>query len=178
MTQEPYQQIYEKYFIQKLFTQMCSLCTKAAESCFLSPPSLRDVSTLGPLPGLCHKFWGCLWAAASEGGAFSTTVSYATAKKPYSQVPPPSRVDRHPLSLPSLLQTPQAHSKSLVLPLAAGFSRTDQPCKPWTFLPSPTSSIVSKVGDREARERRLGPDGGNGIRGQGNEEHECGQHYT
>ncbi|KAG5203155.1 hypothetical protein JEQ12_002738 [Ovis aries] len=90
-------------------------------------------------------------------GPSQTTVSYATAKKPYSKFPLPAEWTAIRF-YPSLLQTPQAHSKSLVLPLAAGFFQDRGSTLQALDLspPPPTSSIVSKVGDREARKEGWG----------------------
>lgn len=97
-----------------------------------------------------------------QEGPSQTTVSYATAKRPYSKFPLPAEWTAISF-YPSLLQTPRAHSKSLVLPLAAGFFQERGSTLQALDLspPPPTSSIVSKVGDRG--KERLGPDGGNGI---------------
>ena len=50
MTQEPYQQIYKKK--KKLYSKTLHKCVayvqSTKESCFLSPPSLRNVSTWDP----------------------------------------------------------------------------------------------------------------------------------
>lgn len=156
---------------------MCSLCTKYKRILLLVPTSLERCFNLGPLPG-CQLPWGCLWAAASEGGAFSDHSQLCNCKEALFQVPPPSRVDAISF-YPSLLQTPQAHIKSLVLPLAAGFFQergsTLQALD--LFPPPPTSSTVSKVADREARKEAWGQMEGMGL-GSGNEEQECGQqHY-
>ena len=111
-------------------------------------------------------------------GPSQTTVSYATSKRPYSKFPLPAEWTAISF-YPSLLQTPQAHIKSLVLPLAAGFFQergsTLQALD--LFPPPPTSSKLSKVADREVRKEAWGQVEGMGL-GSGNEEQECGQqHY-
>lgn len=138
MTQEPYQQIYEKkYFIQKLFTQMCSLCTKYKRILLVST-FLERCFNLGPFQDSgCQLPWGCsVGGVLQREGPSQTTVSYATAKKPYSNSPP-SRVDCHPLlPLPSPDSTGAA--SRWCCPLLQVFpGQGINPCKPWTSSPSP-----------------------------------------
>ena len=110
-------------------------------------------------------------------GPSQTTVSYATAKRPYSKFPLPAEWTAISF-YPSLLQTPRAHSKSLGLPLAAGFfQERGSTLRPGPLSPSP-NFFHSEQGWRQ-RQGKAGARWREWDWGRGNEEQECGQqHYT
>lgn len=166
MTQEPYQQIYEKkYFIQKLFTQMCSLCTKYKRILLLVSTFLERCFNLGPFPGLgCQLPWGCLWAAASEGGAFSDHSQLCNCEEALFQVPPPSRAERHQLLPLSPPDSTGAHQVAGAASCCRFFPGEGiNPASPGPLSPSPNFFHSEQGWRQRGKERRLGPDGGNGI---------------
>lgn len=176
MTQEPFQQIYEKrYFIQKHCLHKCVAFVQMLPI----PTFLERRFNLGLTPSAVSCPW--LRVAASEGGAcevgseaFADHSQLCSCDEAYSRFYLPAEWASS--SFYPSLQTPQVRCKPLVLPLAGFFQEGfgDQQCKSWAScsphprpvpppLPTPTSSI-SKQGCRQrGEERRLGPDGGKGI---------------
>lgn len=140
MTQEPYQQIYEKkYFIQKLFTQMCSLCTKYKRILLLVSTFLERCFNLGPLPGL----WLSAALGLPVGGSFrgrGLLRPQSVMQLRRSPIPSsPSQQSGPPSAFTPLSSRLHRRTASRwCCPLLQVFSRTgDQPCKPWTSLPLP-----------------------------------------
>lgn len=156
---------------------MCSLCTKYKRILLLVSTFLERCFNLGPLQDSgCQLPWGCLWAAASEGGAFSDHSQLCNCKEALFQVPPPSRVDRHPLLPLSPPDSTGAQQVAGAAPCCRFFPGQDQPlCHP-DLSPSP-NFFHSEQGWRQRQGKKAGARWRKWDWGQGNE-HECGQqHY-
>lgn len=134
-TQEPYQQIYKKKKKKILFKNCLHKCVayvqSTKESCFLSPPPLRDVSTWDPFQAVSCPGAACGRQLQREGPS-QTTVSYATAKRPYSKFPLPAEWTPSAFTPPSSRLHGRTLSRWCCLLLQVFSRRGDQHCKLWT----------------------------------------------
>ena len=142
---------------------MCSLCTKYKRLLLLVPTFLERCFNLGPLPELRLSAALGLPVGGSFGGrGLLRPQSVMQPRRgpipssPSQQSGPPSA-----FTPPSSRLHGRTASRWGCLLLQVFSRRGDQPCALDLSPPPPTSSIVSKVGDRG--KERLGPDGGNGI---------------
>lgn len=129
---------------------MCSLCTKYKRILLLVSTFLERCFNLGPLPGLwLSAALGLPVGGSFRGGPSQTPQSVMQLQEAYSKFPLPAEWTAIRF-YPSLLQTPQAHSKSLVLPLAAGFpGQGINPASPGHSLPLPNFFHSERAGWRQ-----------------------------